>query len=524
MFWADKLAKNIIETGKHIPYHVDDMFTPSGFAHVGSLRGPLVHDMVYRALVNAKKDTRTTFVFNDFDPIDGLPSDLAEKFSQYMGMPLRTVPSPVEGYESFAHYFTSDFQNVLGDLGVAAEFLSSWDMYHEGEFNGVIVEALDHAGTIGEIYHKVSGSKKKDKEWLPFQVICEKCGKLGTTRVHGWDGTFVTYTCEPDMVSWAKGCGYQGKISPLDGNGKLLWKVDWPAHWKVMGVSIEGAGKDHSSAGGSRDIARELCKDVFSIPEAFNMPYEFFLIGGKKMSSSKGLGLKARDLTSVLPASVARFLFTRTDYRQAIEFDPVETMGIPDVFDEYDRAWQAYIDGSDLDLSASFFYAQIGDIPDPTPKFLPRFRDVANYIQLPGTDIAMVFAKQKGSALTKEEERILKERSSYAKTWLTQFASEDVKFMYQETLPEDAKHISDEQKKYLEGVFAIIDSEIHADDLQTKLYEAAKSMNIPVKEAFKAIYMSLIGKTHGPRAGALIRSLPKEQVISRFQEVVQRSK
>ena len=521
MFWADKLAKNIIETGKHIPYHVDDMFTPSGFAHVGSLRGPLVHDMVYRALVNAKKDTRTTFVFNDFDPIDGLPSDLSEKFSEYMGMPLRTVPSPVDGYESFAHYFTCDFQNVLRDLGVAAKFLFSWDMYHEGKFNGVIVEALDHAVEIGEIYHKVSGSKKKDAGWLPFQVICEKCGRLGTTRVHAWDGKNVTYTCEPTMVSWAKGCGYTGNISPLDGNGKLPWKVDWPAHWKVMGVSIEGAGKDHSSAGGSRDIARELCKDVFHIPEAYNMPYEFFLIGGKKMSSSKGLGLKARDLTSVLPASVARFLFTRTDYRQAIEFDPVETMGIPDIFDEFDRARQAYIDGSDPDLSASFVYAQIGDIPDRTPIFLPRFRDVANFIQLPGTDIAEVFAKQKGSALTKEEERILKERSSYAKTWLVQFAPEDVKFMYQEILPEDTKLLSHEQKKYLEEALTIINSELNADDLQMQLYTTAKSMGIPIKDAFKAIYLSLIGKSHGPRAGALIRSLPKEQVISRFQEVVQ---
>ena len=370
MFWSDKIAKEIIESGAHTPYWVDDMFTPSGFAHIGSLRGPLVHDIVYRSLIDAGKKTTFTYIFNDFDPIDGLPPELVAKSSPYLGFPLRMAPSPVDGYKSFADYFTRDFQKVLLDLGVRAEFRYSWDMYHAGKFDGVICEVLDHASEIQEIYQRVSGSKKRDKGWLPLQVVCEKCGRLGTTRVHAWDGTMVTYTCEPSMVTWARGCGFTGKTSPFTDPknsahhpGKLPWKVDWPAHWKVLGVTIEGAGKDHSSAGGSRDIAKELCKEVFHIDNPYNLPYEFFLIGGKKMSSSKGLGLKGRDLTGVLPASVGRFLFTRTDYRQAIEFDPVGTMAIPDLFDEYDRCWQAYNNDGDENLTRAFVLSQINDIP-----------------------------------------------------------------------------------------------------------------------------------------------------------------
>ena len=89
MYWADKIAKeiiakNIIDSGKFKPYLVDDMFTPSGFPHVGSLRGPLVHDAIYRALKDAGVDVRFTYVFNDFDPIDGLPEFLQEKFSEYL--------------------------------------------------------------------------------------------------------------------------------------------------------------------------------------------------------------------------------------------------------------------------------------------------------------------------------------------------------------------------------------------------------------------------------------------------------
>ena len=74
------------------------MFTPSGFAHIGSLRGPLVHDMVYRALGHAHAPVTFTYIFNDFDPIDGLPPELAS-LSDQLGKPLRTARSPEKGYE-----------------------------------------------------------------------------------------------------------------------------------------------------------------------------------------------------------------------------------------------------------------------------------------------------------------------------------------------------------------------------------------------------------------------------------------
>ena len=116
MYWADKTADEIIKSGKYKPYHVDDMFTPSGFAHLGSLRGPLIHDLIYKALKHAGVNARFTYIFNDFDVIDGLPDELEESFSKYMGFPLRNVPSPEEGFSSFADYFAQDFKNVLKRL------------------------------------------------------------------------------------------------------------------------------------------------------------------------------------------------------------------------------------------------------------------------------------------------------------------------------------------------------------------------------------------------------------------------
>ena len=105
MFWADKIAKDIIDSKKYIPYWVDDMKTPSGFAHVGSLMGPIIHSMIFRALKDAGKDVNYTFVINDFDPADDLLPELKGTHEQYLGMPLKMAPSPDPKFESMADLF-----------------------------------------------------------------------------------------------------------------------------------------------------------------------------------------------------------------------------------------------------------------------------------------------------------------------------------------------------------------------------------------------------------------------------------
>ena len=518
MYWADKIAKTIIDSGKFKPYWVDDMKTPSGFAHIGSLRGPITHSLIFRALKDVGKEATYTFVINDFDPVDELSPELKDKFGKYLGFPLKKVPSPEAKFESLADYYADDFISTNRALGVEAKILSSWEMYREGKFDGVIKEALDNSEKIQDIYQKVSGSKKREKGWLPFQVICEKCGKLGTTRVYDWDGRVVSYKCEPDMVTWAKGCGHEGKISPFAGTGKLPWKVDWAAHWKVIGVTIEGAGKDHASAGGSYDIAMALCKEVFNYPQPFKLPYEFLLIGGKKMSSSKGLGLKAHDMVKILPADLGRFLFSRWDYREQVEFNPAGTMAIADLFDEYDRCWQAYIDGSDKDLARIFVLAQVAKVPQKKMIFLPRFREVAQVLQMPNVNPKDYFKEKKGSDLKDEEKDILEERMKYAKVWLENFAPAEAKFKIVTQTVSAKAHITF-SKEFIAKLIEEIENAKSPEELEKKLYELIKKSGIPAKNAFSEIYTILIGKAHGPKAAWLIWE-NKKKVVEAFRKIL----
>jgi len=489
------------------------MKTPSGYSHIGSLRGPIVHSLIYRTLKDAGAKATFTFVINDHDPADELPPEFKEKLKEYLGFPLRKVPSPTKGFDSLGSLLGDDLVKTMASLGVEAKILSSWDLYQEGKFDGVIKEALNAGEKIQGIYKKISGSEKKEKGWLPFEVICEKCGKVGTTRVFAWDGKEVSYKCEPTMVTWGKGCGYEGKISPFGGTGKLPWKVDWAAHWKVIGVTVEGAGKDHASAGGSYDIAMALCEEVFKYPHPFKLPYEFFLIGGKKMSSSKGLGLKAHDIVKILPPEIARFLFARTDYREAIDFDPVGTMIIPDLFDEYDRSWKAFIEGTDEDLARIFTLAQITKVPPKKEIFLPRFREVAYFVQGGKGSIEAYFEEKKGGKLTTEEKNVLEERIKYAKIWIEGYAPEDFKF---EVKGGEGK--TSLPKEFILKLVKMIEEAPSPEELEKGIYELIKSSKVPAKEIFSEIYRVLIGKNHGPKAAWLIWE-SKAKALEVFREL-----
>lgn len=522
MHWADKIAQDIVASNKFKPYWVDDMKTPSGFAHIGSMLGPVIHSAVYRALKDAGQEAKLTYVFNDFDPADEFPAILKDTLDGHQGKALKMVPSPDPRFENLADFLADDLKKSIEYLGFEAEYISSWDLYHRGEFDEVIKLALDNSEKIQDIYQKVSGSAKKEAGWLPFQVICEKCGKLGTTKVTGWDGEKVTYKCEPDLVTWATGCGHEGKISPFGGTGKLPWKVDWAAHWKVVGVTIEGAGKDHASAGGSYDIAMEICKEVFNYPKPYKLPYEFILIGGRKMSSSKGVGLKAHDLVNILPAEVARFLFISSDIKSQSNFDPVGTMAIPDLFDAYDKSWEAYAKGKDEKLARTYVLSQIKSVPEKEKGFFaPRFRDIANFLSqgLTEKEVKEKLMGIKGGKMDESEEIVLAERIKYAKVWLKDYAPDEYRFDMTKEIPEEAKNLTDEQREYLKEVAKLFENEPDAGSLQISLYELSKQIGLKAGDAFAAIYTVFIGKTHGPRAGVLLYNIGKDKVLERLKGV-----
>jgi len=528
MNWIEDLTKRLVAEMPE-PYHIDDMKTPSGQIHVGSLRGVFIHDLVYKELVKQGKKVAYTYIYNDMDPMNKLPSYLDSRvYSGELGKPLFKIKAPGGG-GAYSEYYGGIFTKTFNAMGAYPEILWSSKMYLSGRFNDVIRTALDKVDLIRKIYVEVANYNKPES-WYPVQVICPKCGRVGTTLTTNWDGSQVSFECKHDLVPWAVGCGYTGKISPYDGNAKLMWKVDWPAHWKVLGVNVEGAGKDHTSAGGSRDMANRLCREVFDIPVPFDIPYEWFLAeGGKKMSTSKAVGMPAEELIQILPPELARFLILRTNYNTALIFEPVgET--VPDLFDEFDRCFEkSKSPASDLDKDlGKYFLEAVWDDKYDGITYLPRFRNICTYIQLLNTDVNEWAKNQKGSALTQAEKTVLEERINYARKWLGKYAPDKYLFSFKSDMPAQVRELKVGQREFLQKLVNMFDEKYldgfpAGDVVQTDIFELAKNSSVGSSKAFEAIYASLIGKPSGPKAGWLIADISLETVKRRFSQVCENS-
>lgn len=545
MIWVDREVKKIKEL--NLPQiWIDDMKTPSGRVHVGALRGVIVHDLLYKAFSDSDDDINISYVFNNMDQMDAIPSYLEyEKWEKYAGMPLYKIPSPDPSASNFAEFYAKEFMDVFESINCHPKIIWSSDLYESGKMNDVIREALDNAQIIRELYKSISKSVRPDN-WYAFQVICEKCGKVGTTTVTAWDGKEVTYNCNPEMVAWAEGCGHSGSVSPFNGTGKLHWKVDWPAHWKVIGVTVEGSGKDHMSAGGSYDLSSAISKEALNYNPPYAPGYEWFTIGGAKMSSSKGIGTSAKDAASILPPDILRFLLVRTPIERSIDFNPFGDT-IPNLVDDYDRCLTAYFDklenkipeGKQGEVLEDF--ARIAELsqvrPLPTTRmYLPRFRTIVNLLKT-RADILEFFEKQKGSALNDYERELLEERIIYAEGYLKTYAEDSDKIELLESLP-DGLALTQSQKTFLKLLKIELEkletedraaspkaveprsgSDPERDKIQEIVFTILKENHLQAKEVFKAFYQILIGKEFGPKASDMILEFGVKTVVARIHKV-----
>lgn len=530
MIWVDREVKKIKER-KYKKEWVDDMKTPSGRIHVGALRGVVIHDLLYKVLEENDINVTFSYVFNDMDPMDAIPSYLDyEKWEPFAGKPLFQVPSPEKGFDNYAKYFAQEFIDVFESINCHPQIIWSSKLYTSGKMNEVIKQGLDNANIIRDIYAKIAKAPKPDA-WYPFQVICEKCGKIGTTQVTNWDGEKVEYECKEQMVAWAKGCGNKGKISPFNGNGKFLWKVDWPAHWKVIGITVEGSGKDHMSSGGSYDMSSNISKDVFKYEPVYAPAYEWFTIGGRKMSSSKGIGVSAKEVSQILPPEVFRFLIVRTPIGTHLDFNPYGDT-ILNLFDDYDRCLNAHFDKIEnkipegkqgevlLDFARIIELSEVRPLPEKRI-FIPRFRTVVNAIKNK-TDVLSFFEKQKGDKLTNDEKEILEERTVFAEVYLQNY-SQDINQPVK-TEPVVSDELTDVQKKFIKDLTTNLKKlkSQERDEIQLAVFDTLKKGGYKPKEVFSVFYQTLIGQNAGPRAADILLDYGFEKALEKLESRVEK--
>src|SRR5688572_26503404 len=448
-----------------------------------------------------------------------------------MGVPLSHVPDPVgDCHDSYARHFAGVFIQTFDGLGIRPDtYYWMSEVYGSGAMDPYIRRALDGAGTIREIYRRVANVNHPD-DWHPLFVICENCGRIGTTIVTGWDpdaGT-VRYECRPDLVHWAAGCGHRGEVAPFGGKAKLPYNVDWAAKWDLFGVTIEPAGKDLSTKGGSRDRSDAIAREVFGNEPPLNVPYEFLNLGGHKMSTSKGIGVSATQMVEVVPPEQLRLLFLRPKPNTAIEFDPDGTDAIPRLFDESDRLAAATA-GREVrgelpaDHERVFTYSLVepdADVAAEAAAYRPAFSHLALLEQIPGVDLVERVTAEKGNELSGREAEILEERRAAARAWLAAYAPERARLAVQrDAVPAAAAEAGADQAAYLAALAPALETVAwNGESVQAAIFATAQGSDLPAGRAFAAIYLAFLGRSSGPRAGWLLAALDRGFVLDRLRE------
>ncbi len=343
--WADSYAARVVaERGAADPtaggarahFTCASGITPSGTIHIGNFREIITVDLVARALRDRGEPVRFIYSWDDYDVFRKVPKNVpdAEAFEQYLRLPITKVPDPWGAEESYARVHEKRIENVLPEVGITPEYLYQAERYRRGEYAGGIRAALAGRETIREVLNQ-HRTEPLPADWWPVSVF-SRFNERDNTTVLDWDGDWMlTYRCDDT-----------GNTETVDirsaGCVKLPWRVDWPMRWAYERVDFEPAGKEHHSAGGSYDTAREIASRVYGYEAPVSFKYDFISIKGMggKISSSSGEVIAIDDVLEVYQPAIVRYLFagTRPNSEFAISFD----LDVIKIYEDYDRCERIY--------------------------------------------------------------------------------------------------------------------------------------------------------------------------------------
>jgi lysyl-tRNA synthetase class 1 len=154
----------------------------------------------------------------------------------------------------------------------------------------------------------------------------------------------------------------------------------------------------------------------------------------------------------------------------------------------------------------------------PKPLYRPRFVHVVTVAQIPGIDAMKHFEEHKGAALLPEEVDIIQARLAYARLWLERFAPESAVFELQDSLPPEARDLTDMQRTFLDRFADWYTSQHGASGevIHKAIHDLATELQVKPGQAFQVIYRLMLGRSSGPRAGDLLAALDRQFVLRRF--------
>jgi len=523
--WADQAALRTLETAPaNQPVVVAAGITPSGVVHVGNFREVITVDLVARALRDRGANVRFIYSWDDFDVFRKVPADAPaqELLTENLGRSIADVPDPWGEHDSYASHHIAAFEGSLGELGIAPEFIRQHRRYRAGVYAEGIRAALVHADTIRNILNdsrRKNGAKSLiDDDWLPISGFCDACGRDDLDI--RWDGEWtLPYTC--------RACGHAREVDLRQGgNIKLPWRIDWPMRWGVERVAFEPGGKDHSSAGGSYDTAKDIVREIYGWTAPQYVGYDFVSIKGQggKISSSKGGVITVADCLEVYEPEVLRWLFA--SYRPNTEFAISFDLDVVKIYEDYDRAVRTAHeadDGSTKDKKRQQTRRAVefslvvprAIVPGSTPPELIPFRHVSTLLQTFDGDIAKTkaYLQRAGSLVGEDDARRFEQRAQRVWFWIETYAPPD--FRYRIRSEPVTRSIQGPVHDALRALVHVLETQPELDEtgLGLALKRLTADVGLDGKVFFPVVYDLLLDRDQGPKLGSLLVTMGAERAL-----------
>jgi lysyl-tRNA synthetase class 1 len=240
------------------------------------------------------------------------------------------------------------------------------------------------------------------------------------------------------------------------------------------------------------------------------VPYDFVNLAGdsKKMSASKGTGLDAKGVVEVLPPEVVRFFMLRYPPSKRLYFDPEK--GVSQLIDEFAETLQKEPQSQLVKLSLRSF--------EPTVSPVPFSHLVATYQSVLRSPAETVEALTRTHEAIAQNTKVIKNELRYIDNWLDKWAPDEVKFELRQEITAD--EFSAEQKSYLSRLADRAEqapADAGGEWFHKAIYELKEADNLSPQQVFEPLYLALIGKKSGPRAGWFLSILPRDWLIERLR-------